>query len=554
MNNTTGKVFAYVFLFAIGVWYTMLNYCAIPRADDLLYLCAVGVAENGEMNFLPHVNGGLSETLHSMVNLRYLHNSRLGNALYILFANTGGLRAVEIVNGLSFVAFLFGSCFYCLRKFSLKSLLVILILFFLCVKVWPRTCMWHVAGIAYMVGNTFLVCVLLLLRRVNSGGASRYVIVALLVSSFIASCLHEGLGIPLFCSAFFCVMYRCLHEHRLPHMIEILPLVSIACALMWHISSPGLGQRVSGEHSSSFLQKLPEILFFVVPQIWPAVVVMIWTGLRLKVRLLEEPVSYFIVFSLPFALLFKSGEWGGGSHYFCTGVMLLAGIALRDCKWLQYKYAPLTLWSLVLVLIGYYALDFSRLHSLHRDWIAACRNGGIVNFTLPYDGAYFDVSTFTCSCYPASNRYIDLALKRLYNIPPSQMVFAWDTADPQFLKRIPHTSTDEPIWYKSGRFSYVKLPHHLSLGRGTSLVLKSPHVVSSPHHEYALVEKLQAVRYEYFLRYLRDQIYTSYVYYEGNLFFWFESDDEEINKMKIVLMRGKADVVKECILTPTPLP
>lgn len=486
--------------------------------------------------------------------IRQVHNSRLGNVLYVLTSCGGGYLLAEILNTCVFLLFLYFFTKVWSGKYDCRSVLGSLAAVFIFLSVGQRAWLWHVASLAYMTGSMVLAVFFFCLERtIESKEQRRFIIPGAIAATFCAW-LHEGCGLPLLGGLILFALLSVIRGKQLNYFALAIYLTAIVIPLVWLLTAPGVANRVSGTTSSGSLQfvrgcvvQFAQFLRLCAP-IALATVVTFLHQLYYRRGVLDD---YFICFVICYGgvmLLAHAGSWGG-AFLFPSVVMTL--YVMRYWKKTLSSHLPaLYVGCALLAFIGSfcYIIRFYNLNETLR-YIKSQQEQG--HHTIELDSSRIRSShdwiyAYSFPCVGHEDKMRRHAYLERYGMKDFCICFNPYVRDESLRKLPERYAPEEMVWIKTKTVSIVKLPSDYSLALGKNALTRG----YSQKTEYEFQQDLFYLEFLWLLKKSGKKIIGAgyMLTANGNLCLVLDEDSSHLDSLNIELTRGTEK--QEFILKP----
>lgn len=354
-------------------------------ADDFFYSQHIVDKGNGIFVTQPYGINSPSEICDSLVNIRYWHNSRLGNALFIVFYYLGGFFLVEVINT--------AALFFALLVFSRlwancstpRAVIISILACTLLVPVWNRTCVWHDASMGYTVGFFFLSLFLLGFKfTVLQNNKSIINICYTTVAAIFCGWIHEGCGLPLLATIISYWIALLIRKKHCNNKLIILYVLFIIIPSIWLLTAPGLHHRVSeavgGKGLSCILAILGQTAVFT-QKCWLPIFIILYAFWKKRNSLFDDFFFYLVLMYCGLAMLSSSG-WGGAFFFPCLAMICFI-LKNSSSKLLNLKNYQLGFVIVFLLLSALYQMNkFSQIQRIFQTCLFQAHFSDIVECNL----------------------------------------------------------------------------------------------------------------------------------------------------------------------------
>lgn len=450
-------VVLFVFLLLIAFAFYWLNSLVPPVWDDVKFAHRIIVREDGSIGPCMLPINSFSDLAETLNNLRYWHNARLANFLFICLHQLGGLPLISCVNAVAFacgVAYMTKLSF---GKLSLSGMCLVVCTLGLFLPVMERTMLWRTAAVAYVGGTALLsFYVWALQKEWTNAPSSRWRTAGMALLSLACGCFHEGLALPLFAGvALFAVVGR-FRKRAMRYGRVLLYLVCMAAGILWLFAAPGLYTRVGIAASNGFVATLAaSTLMFVYrcPLALLLCLIVLWRERR---QLCDRFDTYLLVPNIGVALLCGvSGKWGG-AYYFA---------ALCICLFVLRSYGPLlqtrrfSLGAAVVMVLGYWGIynHVAGFRSIYDDIVAAPAENGVVVYDYFGEDAQYDWFLTYSLPLPTDSHHRAYLADRLKR-EPFEAVINQFVRDKSVYNAFTGSPQDVPVYRRFPGLSVVRLP------------------------------------------------------------------------------------------------
>lgn len=436
--------------------------------DDVLYSFHITEDADGECCFSAEPNQSIADTIESVKNLRRIHNSRLGNMLYVILYSIGQQPLVCFINTIGIVGFIICLSLLGCRKISLVGITAAAAASGLLLPVAERTLLWQDAAMNYGIGSLLLCLFLLGLRDTMKHPASVTNTIFTASMALLCGIHHEGMGLPLLTAliAFvFMGIVRCKHY---PYGHLLLYTVLLVAGFFFLITAPGAQARISladGAPMSALSEGVALCIYRCLLML-PVFLFCLWKGRK---SWLDSYTLYCIPPAVAVAVFGSMASKWGGSCYFAaffmlvyvaeimgpclnvSGVKTLATTTLVTCCGLVWLFIHMSGFRSIYDQVmtqdpqnGVYCLNYFQEDYTYNWWML---------FSLPISGMQHD-GPRGCQEGDFGNM-----ICRLHRHEPMCVVVNQLITSPAVYRLFDLEPTDKPVRKQIGTLSVIRLPH-----------------------------------------------------------------------------------------------
>lgn len=452
-----------MFVFIAALAWCAYNLTPLMR-DDIGYHFVIN--EKGISSVLPE---SWQQAWDSACNIRLIHNGRIGNALFVLFAYLGSKPFYDIINAGMVGVFVLLSSLWVFRKVAPWTVFLVMAVYLLMLVYPSRTIFWAAAAFNYLWGSVFLVCFLYFSRKWEEKATTSWRLdVCVALFAFLCACSHEALGVPMLVGIVLYHTWLYVFGNTRPSGLALLVCVALVAGLVFVFSAPGFLGRLAGRNpsaSGSFIQNIIYSSGLYVYSCWLSLLVFLLAFFK-RFQWNKEHVFWISVIlpSVGVSCCFGlQGSWGG-AFYYTTLLMSLfllqkwGGelIAMRQwCKWV-------TCISVAVCLVCF----FVKQRTICRQCLYAMQQANSNTITvidgysesdLP-DWVFYGALPYGCEDTLASNQ-----LKQLYRLHPEPSwhfytIFNVYIKDRSIYEEMSHLPGDRCQSMYRGRYHIVRMP------------------------------------------------------------------------------------------------
>lgn len=435
--------------------------------DDVLYSFRIIEDANGETHFSSEPNLTTADTIESVSNLRNIHNSRLGNILYIILHSIGHQQLVCLVNTFGIVGFIISLNLLGCRKISVVGITAAAAASGLLLPVAERALLWQDAAMNYGIGSLLLCLFLLGLRGSLQRPDSVLNTFFTATLALLCGLHHEGMGLPLLTALLAFAFMGIIRRKHYPYCLLFIYAALLAAGFSFLISAPGVQARISATNNShtSTLAECSALFIYRCLLLIPVFLFFLWKGRK---SWLDSYTLYCIPPAVAIAIFGNRASTWGGACYFAAffmlvyiaesigsrlntmGVKTLAITTLTTCCGLIWLFIRMSGLHCICERTmnqrpqdGVYCLNYFQEDYTYNWWIS---------FSLPINGMRHHN-------YGGAQEvnYCDM-ICRLYEREPIRVVVNQLITSPAIYRLFDCEATDTPVRKQIGNLIIIRLP------------------------------------------------------------------------------------------------
>lgn len=290
--------------------------------DDIFYSSRITEDAGGELHFSTVPNQSPSDTIESVRNLRRIHNSRLGNMLYVILYSIGKQPLVCLVNTIGIVGFIIALSLLGCRRISIAGITSAAAASGLLLPVAERSLLWQSAAMNYGIGSLLLCLFLLGLRGTiqRPGSVTNTIFTASI--ALLCGIHHEGMGLPMLTALAAFALMGVIRRKHYPYCHLLFYTALLAAGFFFLITAPGAQARISLADGSltSALPVGAALFIYRCLLLIPVFLFCLWKGRK---SWFDSYTLYCIPPAVVVAIFGNTVSKWGGSCYFAAFFMLV---------------------------------------------------------------------------------------------------------------------------------------------------------------------------------------------------------------------------------------